>query len=162
MHQKLFKSYPSCWLINCEADTDDDIISAHVKGQSCYRSCWSLCFMLRHRWRPIEQRFIHFFYKSIISLAEVFLMHAFCKTIFCVQIDVTNITLPCFLFRNDAERPWLSGSAGCPLFKGWILVVKSDFIAHIYQTTSNLVLQLFQLYPRSISTRIKTLKKLKK
>ena len=31
-------------------------------------------------------------------------MHAFCKTIFCVQIDVTNITLPCFLFRNDAER----------------------------------------------------------
>ena len=103
MHQKLFKSYPSCWLINCEADTDDDIISAHVKGQSCYLSlAESLCFMLRHRWRPIEQSFMHFLQKH--NLAEVFLMHASCKTIFCVQIDVINIIFPCFLFRSDAKR----------------------------------------------------------
>ena len=102
----LFQSFQSYCVIEYEANQDNGVISVHVSGQSCFElHVESLCSVLRHRWRSIESRLLRFLQKH--NLIYVFLMHAACKTILRLYIEVINITVPCFVFADDADRDGL-------------------------------------------------------
>ena len=95
-------------MIKCEVKIDD-VISAHVKGQCRFElHVESFGSVLRHRWRPIKYILARVLQKH--NLVEIFPMHASCKTIFCLYVEVINITFPSLVFANNADKHELAAS----------------------------------------------------